>query len=156
MRGRQPDLATDVDWMLGACLLVRRSILTTVGGFDPDYFLYGEEIDLQYRIRQLGWRVVYVPSRGVVHHAGQSTRQAPLTTTLHNYRGRWLFVRKHYPWWSSGAYMVKTVTALLIWLVYWATRGSGAEARQQCRAYLRLLAWHLGGRGPLPEPRAGT
>lgn len=152
-RTNQP---ADVEWMIGACLLIRRTVLQEVGGFDPDFFVYAEEIDLQYRIRQMGWRIAYVPSSGVLHHGGQSARQSPLAASLHDYRGRWLFVRKHYSAFSAGAYLAKTVFALTVWLVYWgvrATVGAGCDARQQWRDYKQLLTWHLGNRGLPPAPQ---
>jgi hypothetical protein len=153
---------SDVDWMIGACLAVRCEVLDVLHGFDPDFFLYAEEIDLQYRAHRMGWRVVYVPSSGVVHHGGQSARQAPVAAAFHDYRGRWLFIKKHYSPFSASAYLSKTVAALGVWLLYWRARsllGAGPVADQQFRAYWRLLLWHVGGRdlpsAPAPTPRAG-
>ncbi|TAK35860.1 MAG: glycosyltransferase family 2 protein [Chloroflexota bacterium] len=149
--------AADVEWMFGACLLVRRAVLEQVGGFDPDFFVYGEEMDLQFRIRQAGWRIVYAPSSGVLHHGGQSAQQSPLAASLHDYRGRWLFIRKHYSALSAGVYLAKTIAGLVVWLGYWSARvavGAGHEARQQWRDYWQLLIWHLGNRGRPPVPRS--
>ncbi len=151
-RGSDP---RDVDWMVGACLAVRRSVLEQVGAFDPDFFVYGEEIDLQFRIKSAGWRVVYVPSSGVVHHGGQSAKQAALAASLHDYRGRWLFVRKHYPAVSVGLYLVKTIAALTGWMAYWAAVAvfrRYPDARLQLAAYRRLLVWHLTERARPPAP----
>lgn len=145
----------DVDWMTGACLTARKSALDEVGVFDPSFFVYGEEIDLQYRMHRQGWRVVYVPSPGVVHYGGQSARQSPGAASLHDYRGRWLFLRKHYPLHSRGAYLAKTVVALAFWATYWrlaALAGRGAQAGLQWRAHWQLLTWHLADRGMPPVP----
>ena len=147
---------SDVDWMIGACLLVRGETLLALNGFDPDFFLYAEEIDLEYRIRQAGQRVVFVPSTGVVHYGGQSARQAPVAAAFHDYRGRWLFVRKHYSTISATAYLAKTVVAIGFWLSYWGLRvatGSHPDAGHQLRAYWQLLIWHLSDRGQPPAPR---
>lgn len=151
-RGSHP---REVDWMTGACLMVRRSVLTSVGGFDPTFFVYGEEIDLQYRIKRAGWRVVYVPSSGVVHHGGQSAKQAGIAASLHDYRGRWIFLRKHYGPLSAAAYLAKAVVALAVWTVYWGARAAIQHrpcARQQLGSYWRLLRWHLVERGLPPAP----
>ncbi|MHB8992743.1 MAG: glycosyltransferase family 2 protein [Chloroflexota bacterium] len=147
----------DVDWMTGACLLVRKSVLDQVGWFDPGFFVYGEEIDLQYRIKKAGWRVSYLPSCGVVHHGGQSARQAGLAASLHDYRGRWLFLRKHYPPFSVGVYLAKTVAALAVWMLFSGARAAllrSPDGWRQMRAYRQLLTWHLGERGlpPVPGP----
>jgi len=153
---QQAGQPTEVDWMTGACLVARRSVLAAVGGFDLDYFLYAEEIDLQYRICQLGWSIVYVPSPGVVHFGGQSARQATTAATLHDYRGRWLFVRKHQSPWSASAYLAKTVCALGVWLTYWALQEAvnpTEEHHRQRQAYWGLLTWHLRDRGLVAVPQ---
>lgn len=66
----------EVDWLSGACLLVRREALERAGGFDEGYFMYSEELDLCARIRAAGWRVLYEPAATVVHHEGASSAQA--------------------------------------------------------------------------------
>jgi GT2 family glycosyltransferase len=66
-----------VDWVSGACMLARREVLTNVGGFDNEYFLYWEDADLCRRLRDSGWHIRYMPAATVVHRAGQSSRSAP-------------------------------------------------------------------------------
>lgn len=67
----------DVDWVSGTCMLVRRSAFDAVGGFDEDYFMYVEDVDLCWRLRAAGWRVAYEPSARVVHTVGASSELAP-------------------------------------------------------------------------------
>lgn len=57
-----------VDWLLGACLLIRREVLETVGPLDEGFFLYVEDIDWARRIHQAGWKVYYVPMAQIIHH----------------------------------------------------------------------------------------
>ena len=57
-----------VDWLLGACMFIRREVLETVGPLDEGYFLYVEDIDWAYRMHRLGWQVYYVPTAQIVHH----------------------------------------------------------------------------------------
>ena len=59
---------TEVDWLLGACLFVRRSAINDVGLMDEGYFLYVEDIDWCFRMHQAGWKVYWVPEAEVVHH----------------------------------------------------------------------------------------
>lgn len=61
------------DWLAGASLMMRREVLTTVGLFDENYFLYFEEVDFCHRAQQAGWQCWYVPESRVVHLVGQST-----------------------------------------------------------------------------------
>jgi GT2 family glycosyltransferase len=66
-----------VDWVSGACMLVRRSAFESVGGFDEGYFLYWEDADLCRRLRGRGYHVRYVPGATAVHSVGRSSRSAP-------------------------------------------------------------------------------
>jgi len=72
-----PDTAAhDADWLMGACLLVRREVFDAVGLLDARLFLYSEEPEFCGRVRRAGWRVRYVPEAAVRHHEGASTGQA--------------------------------------------------------------------------------
>jgi GT2 family glycosyltransferase len=73
---RPDDARQEVDWLNGACLLVRGEVLERIGGFDEGYFMYSEELDLCERARAAGWRVVYDPAATVIHHEGASSAQA--------------------------------------------------------------------------------
>lgn len=65
-------------WLSGACLLVKRAAWLQVGGFDPGYFMYFEDVDLGDRLGRAGWSCVYVPSAEVVHVGGTTTARAPV------------------------------------------------------------------------------
>ena len=69
------DSRQDVDWLVGAALLVRGDVLAVLGGFDPQFFMYSEETDLCRRIKHAGWRVVYDPAAIVIHAEGRSSGQ---------------------------------------------------------------------------------
>jgi len=69
------DQTQDVDWLVGACLLARRETITAVGGFDERFFMYSEELEWCFRVRQAGWRIVYLPDAEVIHHEGRSSEQ---------------------------------------------------------------------------------
>lgn len=64
----------DVDWICGACLLVRRSVFEELGGFSSRFFMYGEDIDLGTRIRGHGWKIAFLPSIEVMHLQGASQK----------------------------------------------------------------------------------
>jgi hypothetical protein len=86
----------EVDWMLGGFLLVRRSALLELGGFDEGFRLYGEDIDFQYRAMQAGWERWYVPAAVVVHeHKAETDKRCLTRRTLWHWRGVVRFVRKH-------------------------------------------------------------
>ncbi len=64
-----------VDWIVGACMLVRAEVFRTTGGFDPGIFLYGEEEEWCGRISDAGWRILYSPVARVTHLGHQTTRR---------------------------------------------------------------------------------
>jgi N-acetylglucosaminyl-diphospho-decaprenol L-rhamnosyltransferase len=69
-----PAAPRDVDWLSGCALALRRDAVVAVGGFDPGYFLYVEDVDLGARLRGAGWRLRYEPAAQVTHRVGASTR----------------------------------------------------------------------------------
>jgi len=92
----QPAGPVQADWMLGGFLLLRRSMLDELGGFDESFRLYGEDIDLQYRAMRAGWERWYVPAAVVRHEHKAVTDKHWLTRrTLWHWAGIARFVRKH-------------------------------------------------------------
>ena len=92
----RPTEPVETDWMLGGCLLLRRAMLDELGGFDEDFRMYGEEIDLCYRAAKAGWERWYVPGAVVRHRWDAATDKSFFTKrTLWHWRGILRFVRKH-------------------------------------------------------------
>jgi len=75
-----------VDWVSGACFLVRRAAFEQVGGFDESYFMYAEDVDLCWRLGQAGWRVGYAPTAEVTHLQGVSTDRHPYRMIAEHHR----------------------------------------------------------------------
>ncbi len=91
-----PDEPTFVDSVVGAFMLLRRTAMEQVGLLDESFFMYGEDLDLAYRLRQAGWLVYYYPQVVVLHHKGESSKQRRLGTEYEFYRAMLLFYNKHY------------------------------------------------------------
>jgi GT2 family glycosyltransferase len=91
-----PDVEADVDSVVGAFMLVRRAAIEQVGLLDERFFMYGEDLDWAFRMKEQGWRIRYNPGVTVVHHKGASSRQTSASTTVHFYRAMQLFYEKHY------------------------------------------------------------
>jgi len=83
-----------VDWITSACLMLRRKALDSVGLLDEQYFVYGDEVDLQYRLHRAGWKVYFVPDATTVHFGGRSMNRWSRRRMV--YRGHMLFSAKHY------------------------------------------------------------
>jgi N-acetylglucosaminyl-diphospho-decaprenol L-rhamnosyltransferase len=84
----------EVDWVSGACMLVRRSAFEAIGRFDESFWLYAEELDLCTRLRDAGWSVLATPELEVVHEGGVSTGRSRRTHVLHS-EGVYRYYRKH-------------------------------------------------------------
>jgi N-acetylglucosaminyl-diphospho-decaprenol L-rhamnosyltransferase len=92
----RPSEPVEADWMLAAFLLLRREMLDELGGFDPGFRLYGEDIDLCYRAAKAGWERWYVPEAVVTHaHAAVTDHRFLTRRTWWHWRGLGRFVRKH-------------------------------------------------------------
>jgi GT2 family glycosyltransferase len=91
-----PEEPVPADWMLGGFLLLRRTMLDELGGFDEGYRLYGEDIDLAYRAARAGWERWYVPAAVVRHeHKAETDKRWLTRRTLWHWAGVVRFVRKH-------------------------------------------------------------
>jgi N-acetylglucosaminyl-diphospho-decaprenol L-rhamnosyltransferase len=96
MMDEQPSEPVQADWLLGAFLILRRDLVDELGGFDPGFRLYGEDIDLCYRASKAGWERWYVPDAVVFHqHEAVTDRRFMTRRTLWHWRGIARFVRKH-------------------------------------------------------------
>jgi N-acetylglucosaminyl-diphospho-decaprenol L-rhamnosyltransferase len=92
----------DVDWLSGACLLVRTEAFALVSGFDEGYFMYFEDVDLAFRLSKLGWASVFVPAAVIVHSGAHSTsRQADFMRRVHHQSARRYLDKKYTGWWLA-------------------------------------------------------
>lgn len=91
-----PDEDYPVDCLVGAFMLVRSEVIEQVGGLDEDFFMYGEDIDWCYRIKQAGWEIYYYPHTQITHYKGASSRRRPFKIIYEFHRAMILFHKKHY------------------------------------------------------------
>lgn len=91
---RDPDLAARVDWVSGACFLVRRELWELLRGFDPSYFMYMEDVDICWRARRTGWEVGYEPDAEVIHVQGVSADRHPYRMLAAHHRSMWRFAKR--------------------------------------------------------------
>jgi N-acetylglucosaminyl-diphospho-decaprenol L-rhamnosyltransferase len=91
-----PDQEAEVDALSGAFMLVRREAVAAAGMLDERFFMYGEDLDWAYRMKERGWRIRYNPTVTVTHYKGESSRQASRKATVAFFRAMHLFYAKHY------------------------------------------------------------
>ncbi len=109
----------EVDAISGAFMFLRREVYEKIGGFDPQFFMYGEDLDLCFRTQKSGYKVFYVPHTEIIHYKGESTRRSNLDETRVFYDAMSLFVKKHFSasfllqWLLRSAIIVRRTFAFL-------------------------------------------
>ncbi len=141
------DAEQEVDWLVGACLMVRREALAQVGGFDEGFFMYSEELDWCRRARALGWRAVYLPSAQVLHHEGKSSEQVIPARHIHFQASKVRYFRKYHGRLATeGLRLFLLATYVYQWGeegVKWALGHKRALRRERMRAYGQVLRSRL-------------
>jgi N-acetylglucosaminyl-diphospho-decaprenol L-rhamnosyltransferase len=132
-----------VDWVSGACMLVRRRAFEEVGGFDPGYFMYFEEMDLCLRLHRAGWKVVFDPLAEVKHVVGGSTRSAPYRKVVHHHASALRFYCRRYA--RDPRLVMAPVVAAFLVLRGLASLARAAVAQRREPGAQRPLA------GPSPD-----
>ena len=110
------DATQEVDWLTGACILVRREVLESVGGFDEAFFMYSEELDWGKRIKSAGWKIVYLPEAKVIHHAGKSSEQTVAARHIHFQASKVRYFRKYHGQVVAGALRL-FLLAMYVWQI---------------------------------------
>lgn len=90
-------LPRDAGWLSGACVLVRRAAYEEIGGFDPRFFMYFEDVDLGKRLGEAGWRNRYVPAAEVIHVGARSTTQSASRMLRVHHASAYQYLAKHHP-----------------------------------------------------------
>ncbi len=90
-----PEGDYEVDSIVGAFMLIRKEVIGEMGGLDEDFFMYGEDLDWCYRVRERNWKVWYYGGSRVIHYKGASSSQESFRMNYHFHRAMYLFHRKH-------------------------------------------------------------
>ncbi len=134
---------TDVDWLVGACLMVRREAVRDVGPMDENYFMYSEELDWCRRMKDAGWRIVFLPTAVVKHHVGKSSEQAIVQRHINFQQAKLRYFRKFH---GPGAAML--LRSILLANYAWQIGLEGLKGglghkrglrKQRMKAYWQIL-----------------
>lgn len=109
-----PSVNHETDVLAGAFMMVRKKALDITGGFDESFFMYGEDIDLSYRIQKAGYKNLYLADCPIIHFKGESTRKGTLNYIRLFYGAMAIFARKHYG--SMRAGIFSFTIHLAIWI----------------------------------------
>jgi len=142
----------EVDWCQSSALLVRRDAAAEIGYLDEAFFVYSDEVDFARRLRDAGWRSVYVPQARAIHHEQLATGEVPERRIVELARNRDLYMRKHHSaraaravrWLTAWSYALRALAALALpghsaaryWRHVTATlrpqRGEGLREAAEC------------------------
>jgi GT2 family glycosyltransferase len=103
-----------VDVLAGAFMMIRKNVLDEIGLLDEDYFMYGEDIDLSYRITKAGYKNYYFPDTTIIHYKGESTKRTSVNYVFTFYRAMVIFANKHYS--QSNAKLFSLLIHIAIYL----------------------------------------
>ncbi|MFT7592242.1 MAG: GT2 family glycosyltransferase [bacterium] len=92
----QENETAEIDVLAGAFMMMRKSVLDEVGLLDETFFMYGEDIDLSYRITKAGHKNIYLPETSIIHYKGESTKRMSVNYVFIFYRAMVIFAKKHY------------------------------------------------------------
>ncbi len=127
------DQTHEVEVLSGAFMLLRKKALDEVGLLDEDYFMYGEDIDLSYRLTRGGWKNYYFPGTRIIHYKGESTKRTSVNYVFVFYRAMVIFAEKHFAPGRAGLF------SLLINAAIWLRAGAAVLERLAVRAAPLLL-----------------
>jgi GT2 family glycosyltransferase len=146
------DTEREVDFVIGACMLVRRAAIQHAGLFDEDFFFYSEETDWCRRFKLAGWKICFTPVAEVQHLNGASGAAQADAVFNEFRRAQERFIRKHDG--PVGLALVRIVVVIgaairiAAFFLLSAPKGKRAQRRATCRKWTRILTWTLGRRGP--------
>ncbi|MFY7840056.1 MAG: glycosyltransferase family 2 protein [Lacibacter sp.] len=103
-----------IDVLAGAFMFIPKAVLEKTGGFDESFFMYGEDVDLSYRIQEAGYKNYYYSERSILHFKGESTKKTSVNYVRMFYDAMSRFVKKHYS--SSSAGLFATLISAAIWM----------------------------------------
>jgi O-antigen biosynthesis protein len=121
----------EVDAIVGAFMLIKKDIYDKVRGFDEDYFMYGEDLDLCYRIKKAGYKIYYYPETSIIHYKGESTKKSSISYVNNFYGAMQIFVKKNL---NTSFWLMNALIRLTI--IY---RASISYAKRFLHAYYPLL-----------------
>ena len=143
-----------VEAVSGACIMIRREVFESIGGFNEEYFMYAEDIDLSYRVSRAGYNTYYVPHASIVHHGGGSSEQAVSEFAAVMMReATWRFLRSTRGSAYSAAYRVGIAVSAIARLVAIAAGSvlTGGRRGLSAQKWLAIVKWSVGLDGIVPR-----
>jgi len=131
----------EVDWILGAAIFIKAELFNGINGFDKDYFMFYEEVDLCKRVTNKGYKIIYYPQYSI-HHIGSVSGKKDYTLyTIRTYSSKYLYISKHFK--SIYKFLMKVflylqlVSQLIIWAILYPS--NQLKSKQKMNAFIYLM-----------------
>jgi len=141
--GWRHDSVREVDFLVGACLLLRRKVFEEVGGFDESFFMYSEEADWQRRMRDRGWKAVFVPFASVTHLGGASGSHVKKEINEHFFESLDRYQRKHHGIIGLVSLRCAMIVGCFLRAMLWAVASVRPSLRVRGLSKFRFHSWLL-------------
>jgi hypothetical protein len=143
------DTIRNVDFVIGAALLVRAEVISSVGMLDENFFMYAEETDWMYRMHKAGYTVLFTPEAEIIHYGGGSGKAVADRVFVEFSRGQRRFYRKHYGKLGEACLIASLVLGALIRvpmnaLIALLLPAQRTKAWSIVKLWMRILMWNLG------------
>ncbi len=136
---------SQVDWVTGSALFMRSSVFWEVGGFDENFFLYNEEVDLCKRVAGLGYKTVYAPVGKVCHLGSIASKKSYYSFTMSSYESRLQYILKHFT--PVNAFLIKSIVLIqiIVQIAFWSLTYlcNPQKAREKLRAFKQIIRKYL-------------
>lgn len=134
----------DVPWLIGACMLVRKSVINETDGFSKEFFMYAEETDWQKRIRNNGWRIVFTPNAECTHLGGASGGIADVKVRSEFFRSQDIYLKKHSGTLGLVFFRMVLAGSLLLRIIGWSCKSvlnhaTACESKERVNLFVWLL-----------------
>lgn len=146
------DGPTPVDFIIGACMFVRKAAIDSAGMLDEDYFFFYEEIDWCYRLNNAGWLIYHLPDIEIFHFGGQATKNINQRARVESWRSRYIYFKK-----TLDLHGMKAKALVVMGFTQTALQFSGyllmnllslfmlPRLRRRWLMFANLLVWHVRG-----------
>jgi GT2 family glycosyltransferase len=131
-----------VNWILGACIFIESELFRSIGGFDKDYFMFFEEVDLCKRVSGRGLKIAYVPSLAIQHIGSVSGKRDYCLYGIRTYSSKYIYISKHYAFLYKALMKlllyIQLITQIVIWSFLFPL--NKVKSKQKLKAFTYLLA----------------
>ena len=131
----------EVDWILGAAIFIRNEIFKQIKGFDKDFFMFFEEVDLCRRVKRAGYKIIYAPTLSIHHIGSVSGKKDYKLYTIRTYASKYIYISKHYGSFTKNILKALLFLQLFSQIIIWTILSfrNKQKSKQKIEAFVFLI-----------------